>query len=152
MKIFREIPFVKPQNNTQSLTTDKQLKMMEKEREKTYLVFVDFLLLVQCLEDCSTVGMTLMCNKDCLIVGMTVTCNRCDVMNIMWCKTEVEQKSDRERWRYGGGGGGGSAELWNTDLWEEKRKKNWIRPWKRKKASKFKHPKGWMGKLEYPGK
>ena len=30
------------------------------------------------------------------IVGMTMTCNRCDVMNIMWRKTEMEQKSDRE--------------------------------------------------------
>ena len=25
-------------------------------------------------------------------------CNRCDVMNFMWRKTEMEQKSDREKW------------------------------------------------------
>ena len=35
-------------------------------------------------------------------VGMTMTCNWCDVMNIMWRKTEMEQKSDRERWGDGG--------------------------------------------------
>ena len=78
MKMFSEIPFVKPQNDT-----DKQLQTMENERAKTYLVFVEFLSLVQCLEDCSIVGMTMMCNKDCLIVGLTMMCNRCDVMNIM---------------------------------------------------------------------
>ena len=37
------------------------------------------------------------------IVGMTMTSNRCDVMNIMWRKTEMEQKSDGERWDVGGG-------------------------------------------------
>ena len=40
------------------------------------------------------------------IVGMTMTYTRFDVMNIIWRKTEMEQKSDRERWRDGSGGGG----------------------------------------------
>ena len=53
--IFREIPFVKPQNNAS--TTDKWLKTMKNKRErererKNYLVLVEFLSLVQCLEDC----------------------------------------------------------------------------------------------------
>ena len=29
-------------------------------------------------------------------VSMTMTCNRCDVINIMWRKTKMAQKSDRE--------------------------------------------------------
>ena len=29
-------------------------------------------------------------------VGMTMTCNRCDVINIVWGKTHIAQKSDRE--------------------------------------------------------
>ena len=46
MQIFREIPFVKPQNDTSA--TDKWLKTMKNERErKTYLVLVEFLSLVQ---------------------------------------------------------------------------------------------------------
>ena len=40
MHIFGEIPFVKPQNDTQ--TTDKRLKMMKNEREKG-LVWLSFL-------------------------------------------------------------------------------------------------------------
>ena len=50
-------------------------------------------------------------------VGMTMTCNRCDVMNIMWRKTQKAQKSDKERrgdaeggWGGGGGGAGGGEE------------------------------------------
>ena len=50
MQIFGEIPFVKPQNY--AYTTDKWLKMMKNEREKTYIVLVEFLSLVQRLEDC----------------------------------------------------------------------------------------------------
>ena len=72
-------------------------------------------------------------------VGMTVMCTRCDVMNIMWCKNKMEQKStekgeemgregvgegERERacWalEYGfigekknGGGGGGGGGGWS---------------------------------------
>ena len=41
-------------------------------------------------------------------VGMTMTCNTCDVMNIMWRKYQMAQKSDRERrgdGRWGRGGG-----------------------------------------------
>ena len=33
----------------------------------------------------------------------TRTCNRCDVMTIMWRKTQMAQKSDREKWGDGGG-------------------------------------------------
>ena len=46
MHIFREIPFVKPQNDTE--TTDKRLKTMKNQREKkSYLALVECLLLVQ---------------------------------------------------------------------------------------------------------
>ena len=36
-------------------------------------------------------------------------------MNIMWHKTEMEQKNDRERWADGGGGGGGGRRERETD-------------------------------------
>ena len=39
-------------------------------------------------------------------------------MNIMWHKTEMEQKNDRERWAdggWGGGGGGGAEREWLID-------------------------------------
>ena len=48
MQIFGEIRFIKPQNDT--LTTDKRSKMTKNDN-KTYLVLVEFLQLVQCLED-----------------------------------------------------------------------------------------------------
>ena len=52
--------------------------------------------------------------------------NRCDVMNIMWRKTEMEQKSDRERWGDGAEGKrereGKRVELWNTDSRGEKKR------------------------------
>ena len=38
-------------------------------------------------------------------------------MNIMWCKTQMAQKSDREM-----GGGGGGAELLNRDPRREEKK------------------------------
>ena len=47
-------------------------------------------------------------------VGTTVMCNRCDVMNILWHKTQMAQKSDRERWA---GGVGGWDEIWNMNSW-----------------------------------
>ena len=47
-------------------------------------------------------------------VGMTMMCNRCDVMNILWHKTQMAQKSDRERWA---GGVGGWDEIWNMNSW-----------------------------------
>ena len=50
MQIFGEIPFVEPQNDTK--TTDKRLKTMKNEREKKYLVLVEFQSFVQCLEYC----------------------------------------------------------------------------------------------------
>ena len=90
------------------------------------------------------------------IVGMTMTCNWCDVMNIRWHKTEMEQKSDRERW-----GDGGQKErerecvlsfgIWIHEKKEKEKNLFWIRPWERKKASNSKHPRGWMGKPEYLG-
>ena len=57
---------------------------MKSEREKKYILFwLSFCRLFNAWK----------------IVGMTMTCNRCDVMNIMWRKTEMEQKSDRKRWQ-----------------------------------------------------
>ena len=50
MQIFGEIPFVKTTEND-TYTRDKRLKMMKNEREKTYLVLVKFLSLIQCLKD-----------------------------------------------------------------------------------------------------
>ena len=44
MQIFGEIPFVKQQNDTS--TTKKRLKMTN-EREKTYLVLVEFCCLLE---------------------------------------------------------------------------------------------------------
>ena len=57
------------------------------------------------------------------IVGMTMTCDKHAVMNIMWYKTEMEQKSDRETRGDGGGGGGaeGEREFWALQ-YEFKRK------------------------------
>ena len=40
MQILGEIPFIKPQNDTQ--TTDKTFKNDEKWKKKTYLVLVKF--------------------------------------------------------------------------------------------------------------
>ena len=68
MQIFGEIPFIKPQNDTKN---DDKLK-------KNIILFW--------LSFCSLFGAW-------KIVGMTVTCNLCDVMNIMWRKTEMELKS-----------------------------------------------------------
>ena len=97
------------------------------------------------------------------IVGMTVTCNRCDVMNIMWRKTNGTEEWQRKVRRWGGGGGRRERESvlsFGIQIYEKKQKKNkrknrqnlfWIWPWKSKKASNSKHPRGWMGKLEYLG-
>ena len=49
MQILGEIPFIKPQNDTQ--TTEKRFKTMQNER-KRHLVLDEFLQLVRCLEDC----------------------------------------------------------------------------------------------------
>ena len=78
-------------------------------------------------------------------VGMTMMCNRCDVMNILWHKTQMAQKSDRERWA-GGVGGGMTFGIWILGGGGGEGP-----TWKRKKASSFKHPRGWMGKPEYWG-
>ena len=86
MQIFGEIPFINPQNDKQQLNGKKWWKMTEKD-----LFGFSFYSLFSAWK----------------IVDMTMVCNWCDVMNIMWRKTEMEQKSDRERWGDGGGGGGG---------------------------------------------
>ena len=49
MHIFGEMPFIKPQNDTQ--TSDKRFKTMRNERQ-TYVVLAEHLQLVLCLEDC----------------------------------------------------------------------------------------------------
>ena len=69
-------------------------------------------------------------------VGMPVTCNRCDVMNSMWCETQLKwQRRVTEKGEEMGGGGGRRreqarekerehAELWNTDSRKKKDRKN----------------------------
>ena len=83
-----------------------------------------------------------------------MSCNRCDV--IISC--DVKLKWHRRVTEKGecvcvcvGGGGGGERWAWNTDSWREG-KKGWGGggPWKRKKASSSKRPRGRMGKREYP--
>ena len=96
-----------------------------------------------------------------VFTACSVTCNQCDVMNIMWHKTEMEQKSDRKRWGDGVGGGGGGGERASVLSFgiriheRERRKKLVLDPTLEKKegflSSYFKHPKRWMGKPEYPG-
>ena len=130
-----------------------RLKTMKNERKRLILFWLSF---------CNLFGAW-------KTVGMTMTYNRCGVMNIMWRKTEMEQKSDRERCGDEGGEEGGGAEgerererereraCWALEygfMRTGKKEKNvfWIRPWKRKKASNSKHPRGWMGKPESPGK
>ena len=93
------------------------------------------------------------------LIGMTMTCNHCDVMNIMWHKTEMEQKSDRKRW---GDGEGREREReresvlsFEYGFMRERKKKLVLDPTLEKKegflSSYFKHPRRWMGKPEYPG-
>ena len=96
------------------------------------------------------------------IFSMTMTCNRCDVMNIMWGKTEMEQKSDRERWGDGGGGRGRGRVCWALEYRFMRKRKNkkrgrknlfWIWPWKRKKEkeeSVFQTSQGTNGKTGVP--
>ena len=50
LHIFGKIPVVKLQNDTE--TTDKRLKTMTNEREKTYLVLVEFLSLIRSQSFC----------------------------------------------------------------------------------------------------
>ena len=40
-----------------------------------------------------------------------MTCNRCDVIDIIWRKTQMAQKSDSEKGEGGGGGGGGGESV-----------------------------------------
>ena len=89
MQTIGEIPFVKPQSN-------KQLKI------RLFVVVLFWLSFCGLFSAWKIVGMTM--------------CNRCDVMNIMWRKTEMEQKSDKERWRDSWGGGGGRRET-ETACW-----------------------------------
>ena len=42
----------------------------------------------------------------CMNVGMTITCNECDLIDIIWCKTKIAQKSDREKKKEKGEGKG----------------------------------------------
>ena len=97
------------------------------------------------------------------IVGMTVTCNRCDVMNIMWRKTDGTEEWQRKVRTEMGGGRRERGQLlsFGIQIYEKKKKKNkrkkrqnifWIGPWKRTKASNCQHPRGWLVKPDYWGK
>ena len=86
------------------------------------------------------------------IVGMTMTCNRCDVMNIMWCKTEMEQKSEGERWDVCGGGGGGGRVLSFGIRIHEKKKQPILDPTLEKEEGfQFQTSQGMNGKIWVPG-
>ena len=50
--------------------------MKNKREKKSYVVFAKYCRLFSVWKN----------------AGMTMTCNRCDAMNIMWLKTEMEQE------------------------------------------------------------